>query len=79
MFHKAGKIMAERYDTSINFRREELRGLFALGLLAIVATIRIQNPQIIWTIDGTAHNVTGFFSFNMPELGKAGFHSALKA
>lgn len=57
--------MSERYYTNIDFRREELRGLFALGLLAIVATIRIQNPQIIWVIDETTHDVTGFFDVTL--------------
>ena len=42
------------------FRREELRGLFVLGLLAVVASMRIQSSEIMITINGISHNVTHF-------------------
>jgi hypothetical protein len=39
--------------------REEIRGLFTLGLLAVVASIRIQNPNgISLTINGIPYNLT---------------------
>ena len=41
--------------------REEIRGLFTLGLLAVAASIRIQNKEITLTINGNPYNITVFF------------------
>lgn len=48
---------------TIYFDRENIRGLFTLGLLAVVATVRIQylNREITWTINGTPQIITPFF------------------
>jgi hypothetical protein len=48
------------YQSQSRFRREELRGLFALGLLAVVASIRIQSSKIMFTFGGISVNVTDF-------------------
>jgi hypothetical protein len=49
--------------TSIYLGREEIRGLFTLGLLAVIATIRIQyqNREITIPIKGTQYVITPFF------------------
>jgi hypothetical protein len=51
--------------TGIYLGREEIRGLFALGLLAVVTTVRIQylalNREIAIPINGTQYVVTPFF------------------
>jgi len=49
--------------TSIYLGREEIRGLFTLGLLAVITTIRIQyqNREITIPINGTQYVVTPFF------------------
>jgi hypothetical protein len=54
-------MMFEESQTPTSFRKEELRGLFSLGLLAVAAAIRIQNIQINLVIGETTHNVTPFF------------------
>ncbi len=46
-------------------RREEIRGLFALGLLAVVASIRIQNSQIVYTFNNNKYDVTIFFDVTL--------------
>jgi len=48
------------YQFRSRFRREELRGLFSLGLLAVVASIRIQSSEIMFTFGGVSVNVTDF-------------------
>ena len=51
--------------TRIYLGREEIRGIFALGLLAVVTTVRIQyialNRDITILIDGKPQNITPFF------------------
>jgi hypothetical protein len=41
--------------------REEIRGLFTLGLLAVAVSIRIQNKEITLTINNNPFNITVFF------------------
>ena len=43
--------------------RENIRGLFTLGLLAIVATVRaqFQSTAITWAVNGKSYDVTIFF------------------
>jgi hypothetical protein len=44
--------------------REEIRGLFTLGLLAVVTSIRIQNPSgISLIIDGKPYYITGLIDW----------------
>jgi len=52
--------LAEKSSSRSYLRREEIRGLFALGLLAVVASIRIQNSEITMMVDETSYNVTVF-------------------
>lgn len=52
--------LSEKPSSHIYLAREEIRGLFTLGLLAIVASIRIQNKEITITVSGTPYNVTVF-------------------
>jgi hypothetical protein len=49
--------------TSVYLGREEIRGLFTLGLLAVVATVRIQylDREITIPINGTQYVITPFF------------------
>lgn len=49
--------------THIYLGREEIRGLFTLGLLAVVATVRIQyqNREITVLINGMQYVITPFF------------------
>jgi hypothetical protein len=42
------------------FKREELRGLFVLGLLAVVASVRIQSKNITFIINGNPYDVAVF-------------------
>jgi len=51
--------------TSIHLGREEIRGLFTLGLLAVVASIRIQyqDREMTVPINGTNYVVTPFFDW----------------
>ncbi|HUW47236.1 MAG TPA: hypothetical protein VMW36_00645, partial [Patescibacteria group bacterium] len=49
--------MTERETPSSYFKREELRGLFVLGLLAVVASIRIQNNEIIIVVEQKSYNL----------------------
>jgi len=42
------------------FKREELRGLFVLGLLAVIASIRIQSDEITIAIEQKSYEVTIF-------------------
>jgi len=48
---------------SVHLKREEIRGLFALGLLAVVVSIRIQyqNREITIPVNGTNYVVTPLF------------------
>ena len=39
-----------REKSSSNFRKEEIRGLFVLGLLAVLASIKVQSDKIVVTI-----------------------------
>lgn len=52
--------MAEKEHPRSLLRREELRGLFVLGLLAVVASIRIQNDEILITVEEKSYEVTVF-------------------
>jgi hypothetical protein len=52
--------LSERESRSSYFKREELRGLFVLGLLAVVASIRIQSKDITFIINEKSYNVTIF-------------------
>jgi hypothetical protein len=49
--------------TSIYFWREEIRGIFALGLLAVLTTVRIQCQNITIPIKGTQYIITPFFDY----------------
>jgi hypothetical protein len=53
--------------TKIYLGREEIRGLFTLGLLAVITAIRIQyialNREITIPINGTQYDVTPFFDW----------------
>lgn len=49
-----------KHESKNLFQKEELRGLFTLGLLAVIASIRLQSNQITLVIDGITHNVTHF-------------------
>ena len=52
--------MTEKETPSSYFKREELRGLFVLGLLAVVASIRIQNNEITIIVEQKPYNLTPF-------------------
>jgi hypothetical protein len=52
--------LAEKSPSHSYLGREEIRGLFALGLLAVVASIRIQNSEITMMVDETSYDVTVF-------------------
>lgn len=52
--------MTDRETPSSYFRREELRGLFVLGLLAVVASIRIQNNEIVLIVEQKSYNVAPY-------------------
>lgn len=52
--------MSGNYTSNSPSRIEEVRGLFVLGLLAVVASIRIQNTEIILAFNGDGFNVTIF-------------------
>ena len=52
--------MTEKTTTSSTSRLEEVRGLFVLGLLAVVVSIRIQNTNLIMIIDSKSFDVTIF-------------------
>ena len=52
--------MSERKSRSSYFKREELRGLFVLGLLAVVASFRIQNEELMIIIEEKSYNVVVF-------------------
>ena len=52
--------MGEKKSSSSYFRREEIRGLFVLGLLAVIASVRIQNDEIMVIIDEHSYNVVIF-------------------
>jgi len=52
--------LSERESRNSYFKREELRGLFVLGLLAVVASIRIQNEEITMIVEGKSYNVVVF-------------------
>lgn len=51
--------------SGIYLGREEIRGIFALGLLAVITAVRIQyialNRDITILIEGTPQNITPFF------------------
>lgn len=49
-----------RKKSSSYFRREEIRGLFVLGLLAVVASVRIQNNQVMVNVGENPYNVVIF-------------------
>jgi hypothetical protein len=45
--------MPRKDPTEQNYRKEEIRGIFVLGLLAVLVTVRIQNAKIMVTIGQT--------------------------
>jgi len=52
--------LSEKESPSSFFRREEIRGLFVLGLLAVIASVRIQNDEIMVIVGENAYNVVIF-------------------
>jgi hypothetical protein len=52
--------LTERETPTSYFKREELRGLFVLGLLAVVASIRIQSKEMTIIISEKSYDVTVF-------------------
>lgn len=52
--------LSEKETPTRYFRREELRGLFVLGLLAVVASIRIQSKEMTIIISEKSYNVSIF-------------------
>lgn len=47
------------------WRREELRGLFTLGLMAILVTLRIGQHEIVFPIMGQNYIFTGVIDFTL--------------
>ncbi len=54
--------MPEREE---EWRREELRGLFTLGLMAILITLRIGQHEIVFPIMGQNYIFTGVIDFTL--------------
>jgi len=52
--------MSEKESSSSYFRREEIRGLFVLGLLAVIASVRIQNDEVMVIIGENSYDVVIF-------------------
>jgi hypothetical protein len=50
----------EKESSSSLLKKEEIRGLFVLGLLAVMASIRIQNEEITIIFEETSYNVVVF-------------------
>jgi len=48
------------YDPD-GFRKEEIRGLFVLGLLAVLSSIRVQNDEMMVSIGQISFNIIPFF------------------
>jgi len=55
-----GEEMSEKGPRNSYFKREELRGLFVLGLLAVVASIRIQSKEVSMIIEEKSYDVVLF-------------------
>ena len=53
------------YALSRDDRKEEIRGLFVLGLLAVLASIRIQQPVLNIVLNDRSYNVSPFLDITI--------------
>lgn len=49
--------MSKKKSSNTNFRKEEIRGLFVLGLLAVLASVRVQNEEMMVSIGQISINI----------------------
>lgn len=57
--------MTKKESTSTHFKGEELRGLFVLGLLAVLASIKVQSNEIMVTVGQLTFNIIPFLDITI--------------
>lgn len=62
MIKEAGSLTREQ---SSDIKKEEIRGLFVLGLLAVLASVRLQYNSLMVNIGQGSFNLLVFFDFTI--------------
>lgn len=57
--------MTNQKDKLIDRGREELRGLFTLGLMAVLITLRVTQTKILLNLFGYSYDITGIIDLTL--------------
>lgn len=57
--------MSKKKSSKDGFRKEEIRGLFVLGLLAVLSSIRVQNDEMMVSIGQISFNIIPFLDITI--------------
>lgn len=57
--------MSKKKSSNAGFRKEEIRGLFVLGLLAVLSSIRVQNETMMVSIGQISINIIPFLDITI--------------